>query len=570
MTARKYSRRSVLRTAAFLAGGTAAVPLIQACAPVPAPTLAPGGGDEPVPEAGGGTLVIGNTPSSKTEEFDMQQVFELQTMIFANCVHENLVLFDYRDLTPKPRLAESWEVAPDLKSVVFRLRKGVKFHSGTPFNADAVVYSFDRIYDENHPRYGDAIFYYTSWIPFYEGVEKIDDFTVKFTFSEPDVLILQRFALWVSSIVDPVALEEAGSRDYSLDPTKFSGTGPYKAVELRQDEIAVLERNEDWWGSPKPDFQKLIFRLILDDDARVNALLAREVDVALYMPGDRRKDLEDATAQGLEVEWFPQTVLGYYYINHTLPFFQDKRVRQAIARSFDRETFYEATAGPTTIPQGGFWYPDSPFFNPEAEVNFNPVLAKSLLEEAGFTEIGSDGIRVRPSDGLRAEFVFNWSGAPGQAPNDDLVFWSQQLKELLQVDAPLEASDPGLSHDFEKGPLTAENLGISSFGVGTFLGDPEFALDRWTCAQRVPDGFNASQYCSEEMDALYQASRGESDLQKRADIFNQMQALAAEDIPWIPSSIATMGAAWWPDKVSDVTAGHIQSTFPWTYKLPKA
>jgi peptide/nickel transport system substrate-binding protein len=582
MSERKLSRRLFLRSALWATGAASILPAVQACVPAPAPAPAEGEAAAPAAEQAGAapageagdTLVIGLPQTQRTDELDVSQVFEFQTKVFAFCVSESLVLFDYRDQSFQPRLAESWEIADDLTSITFHLRQGVTFHDGSPFNADAVVFSFERIFKEDNEFHAEGTFYYSGLVPFYDRTEKVDDYTVTVTFTQPDALILQRFAIDTSYIANPAAVQEYGNRDYSTDPTKYSGTGPYKCVELRPKELIRLERNEEWWGDPKPAFKNLVFRLFTNDtagaDARVNALLAREIDVALYVPGTRRNDVQEAGEQGLEHEWFSQAVLGYYYLNHTLPLFEDKRVRQALAHSFDRATFYEATVGPTTIPWGGFWYPGSPYYNEEAHLDYDPDRVIALLEEAGFTEIGDDGIRVRPSDGLRASFKFGWAGAANANPPDDRLFWSQQLKDLFGVEAELQAFDPGLSADFEKGPLAPQNLGVYSWGVGTFLADPEFAYNRWTCAERTPTGFNASQYCNEQMDALYNQSKGIGDMAQRAEIFQQMQALAADEVPWIPSSIATMGGAWWADKVSGVTAGATQYSYIWTYQLPQA
>lgn len=520
-------------------------------------------------QAEGDTLVIGLPQTQRTDEFDVSQVFEFQTKIFAFCVSESLVLFDYRDLQYHPRLAESWEIAADLKSIVFNLRPGVTFHDGSPFNADAVVFSFERIFKPDNPDGAEGNFFYAAMVPFYESTEKLDDLTVRVNFSQEDALILQRFAIDPSYIAHPDSVRTHGNRAYSTEAANYIGTGPYRAVELRPTELVRLERNEEWWG-PKPAFKNLVFRLFANNtqgaDARVNALLARELDVALYLPGQRREDV--AGVEGLAVEWFPQFVLNYYYLNHTLPFFTDKRVRQAMAMSFDRQTFYESTVGQTIIPHGAFWYPDSPFYNADATVDYNPERAVQLLEEAGFTEIGSDGIRLRPSDNLRAAFEFQWAGAANQQPPDDRVFWAEQMRDLLGVEATLEAFDPGLSADFEQGPLAPQNLGIYSWGVGTWLGDPEFAYNRWTTAELTPQGFNASQYSNPEIDELFLASRGESDEAARIELFQRMQAIAVEDIPWIPTNIGTLGGAWWTDRVTNVTAGATQYSYPWTYELP--
>lgn len=601
----KLSRRHVVRTLAL----TIASPLLAACAqqapatqapapttataqPTAAPTQAPTAAAAPTANpttaptpaaqatpttaaqtaATGSTLVIGLPASVKTEDLDMAQAWEFQTKIYSNCCSESLVLFDYNDLKYKPRLAESWDIAPDLKSITFHLRRGVVFADGSPFSADAVVFSFERIFNKDNPYNKDGTFWYASLVPFYEKSEKVDDYTVRITFSQPDALILQRFAIDCSYIANPDAVKKYGNRDYSLDPSKYVGTGPYKPVELKPRQLVRLVRNEKWWGSPKPAFETLVFQLYpyndQGNDARLNALLAKEIDVALYLPNRRYKEIE--SAPGIQHKWFSQFVLSYAYINHTLPVFKDPRVRQAMAMSFNRTEFYQSTAGPTTIPHDSFWYPDSPFFNPDAKLPFDPAKAKTLLDAAGFDKIGSDGVRVRSSDSLRLSFPFVWTGAGNQPPPDDLAYWQQQLKTLLNVEAKLVPYDPGLRADFEKGPYAVNHLGIGTWGVGTFLGDPQFAYNRWTSAELKPPGFNRSQESNPKIDDLYKQAQTEPDPDKRVAIFKQMQAIAAVDIPWIPLNIPTLGGGWWPNKVSNVTAGATQYSYPWTYQLPKA
>ena len=503
-------------------------------------------------------LVFGNRTTGRTTEFDMRQVFELQTMMISQNVSEALVLWNYNERKFEPRLAVSWEVAEDAKSITFKLREGVKFHNGDDFTAEDVKWSFDSAFLEDHPDNEGGEWIYTSFVPFYEGTEIIDDHTVRVEFSQSDALILGRFTVWSTHIAHKASVQEFGLREYSLDPdaTAFVGTGPYFPVEHRQNELVRLQRFDDWWGAT-PDFEEIVFQNFSDDDARTNALLAGELDVAAYMPSKRRNDL--AVAPGILSKFFPQWILGYFYINHSFPLFSDKLVRQAIARSLDRKTFYENTAGPTTLPMNYFWYPGSPFTNEDVDLSYNPEEVARLMEEAGFAK-GGDGVWAKP-DGTRAEFKLQYSGSPGEPPPELEQFWQQALNDQ-GFEVVLEPWDPGLRQDHDEGHLAEKNLNLGGFGVGTILGDPDFALNRWT----TDYSFNLSYYSSVEMDQLYLDQQTEGDPEKRIAIHKRMQELAAEDIPWIPTSANTLGMAWWDDKVTNVTAGALQYTYPWLYK----
>jgi len=188
-------------------------------------------------------------------------------------IFEGLVKYKPGTTSIEPCLATSWEISADGKEITFHLRKGVKFHDGTDFNADAVIFSFARQYDPDHPYHQYGKWYMWRYMfSDIEVVKRIDDYTVKLVLKRPNVSILTSLALWQVSIVSPTNAEKY-KEDIFKDP---SGTGPFKFVEWVKDDHITLEANENYWQG-RASLDKLIFKVIPDPSARLMALEVGEV-----------------------------------------------------------------------------------------------------------------------------------------------------------------------------------------------------------------------------------------------------------------------------------------------------
>jgi peptide/nickel transport system substrate-binding protein len=328
--------------------------------------------------------------------------------------------------------------------------------------------------------------------------------------------------------VHPPSVQKYGNRGYSTDPKKFVGTGPYKPVDLEPNVTVRLQRHEEWWG-PKPDFQEIVFRRYdrsAGGSPQLNALLSGELDVAFALPGDRRDEVSRAT--GISSKFFPTFVLNYFWINHTFPLFKDELIRQAIAFSYDRVKFNEATYGPTVIPQSKFWFPGSPYLNDSADVAYDPQKVKALMEQAGF-KTAADGVWTKP-DGTRAEFKLQYRAQPGAPAPVEHLFWQQGLKDQ-GFDVELQVFDPGLPFSRDGGGVfDKKNLQVSNTGVAVTLGDPSFGMQRWT----IDEPFNFSWMDDPDMNRLFVEQNKEIDQTKRIALVKQMQAIAAKLIPGSP------------------------------------
>lgn len=187
-------------------------------------------------------------------------------------IYESLLRFKDKSTEVEPSLAEKWDISDDGLVYTFYLRKGIKFHDGTPFNAEAVKFNFDRQSPENMiPK--------MSYAPLVLGdidkTEVVDEFTFRVTLKRPSTPFINNMAMCYSApIASPTALKKYNNSlmDHPV------GTGPYKLVAWDRGQNIILTTNDDYWG-PKPAVQNVIIRIMKDTSARVVALNNGEVDI---------------------------------------------------------------------------------------------------------------------------------------------------------------------------------------------------------------------------------------------------------------------------------------------------
>ena len=302
-------------------------------------------------------------------------------------------LFQYEPGTTKPIPALATACTPNEEATEWtcELREGVKFHDGTDFNADAVVFNFERWrFTDNPYHYESQVFeYYESmWGGFDDAslitaVEKVDDLTVKFTLSTPMAPFLANLAMDMFAISSPAAIEAAGE-NYGTPSAGCVGTGPYKFVEWVEGDSITVEANADYWGG-EPPTKKIIWRVIPDDSARFLALQAGDIH------GLEQATVEDlATAESdpnLQVITRPALNTSYIAFNYKIVEFQDKRVREAVAHAINKEGLIENFFGAYGEVAKNLLPPLILGHNDDIEDwAYDPELSKQLLAEAGFPD----------------------------------------------------------------------------------------------------------------------------------------------------------------------------------------
>src|SRR6185437_2100656 len=298
-------------------------------------------------------------------------------------------------------LATHWEISPDGTQYTFFLRRGGKFQDGTPFDAEAVKFNFERIWDEDAPHfYARAKAYRAADVYFLKGIEVVDPHTVRITLKEPFNSFLLRLANvgpGMVSIISPTALKKYGNEDIALHPT---GTGPFRFVERVVGDRVVMERNPDYWGgNPKvgPFLDRIVIKPVSDASARVAGLRGGSFDMIIVPAPDSKPLLQKEGfiwAQGIcHHNW-------YWAYNMNKPLFQNKMVRQAMNYAVNRKALCSDLLLNTAYPMNdGIDPPGMLSFDPTFEAfEYNPKKAMELLAKAGHSK-GFDTTFVTSTDG---------------------------------------------------------------------------------------------------------------------------------------------------------------------------
>ncbi len=243
-------------------------------------------------------------------------------------LYENLVTFDKDSMEIVPRLATSWKKSDDKKTWTFTLRDDVTFHDGTPFNAEAVVFTFERLINKKHP-HRPALVPYSGEFTFIEKVEGSGN-QVTFTLKQPKVIFLQILALFGAGIVSPAAVAEHG-KSFNRNP---SGTGPYRMENWDSDEKLVLERNENYWGE-KPSIPRIIFLTVKEPQTAIEKLKNGEVQI---VDNISLGDVEVVKkSKGLRVESEISLNVAYLGFNMRKAPYDNIHFRRAVALAIDRD-----------------------------------------------------------------------------------------------------------------------------------------------------------------------------------------------------------------------------------------
>ncbi|MCU0497598.1 MAG: ABC transporter substrate-binding protein [Anaerolineae bacterium] len=305
---------------------------------------------------------------------------------------ESLLEFEGGTTVPGPGLATSWEQSEDGLTWTFQLVEGATFHDGTPFNAEAVVFNFNRWRDTSNPyHFAEQTFeYYEAQFNGYDddsiitNVEATGDFEVTFTLAQPMGAFLNNLAMPMFAISSPAAIEANGA-NYGTPEVGYVCTGPFRFVSWESDVQVVLERFAEYWGEFSGNVDRVVLRVIPDNAARFAALQNGEID------GFEQPNVEDIAtieaSEDLYIQLRPSFNTFYLAFNYRIREFRDPLVREAFTLSIDRQAIVDAfyvegavpasTMNPPTIGIG---------FNPDIQQTFDPVRARELLAQAGFPD----------------------------------------------------------------------------------------------------------------------------------------------------------------------------------------
>ncbi len=519
--------------------------VLAACGGDGASPSAPAGSQEPGESAGtsGGSMIFASAGDPAV--IDGALVSDGESLRVIGQIFEGLMKVSVGTTDVEPNLAMDYDVNEDGTEWTFHLQEGVTFHDGTPFNADAVKFNFDRWYNFSGDLQSESLSYY--WLTVFGGYAnpegenpgpdqslfreaRVDDeHTVTIVLTRPNSAFLSALALPSFAFASPTALQEYDADNVELTEegsivvngtfgTEHPiGTGPFKFVEWVTGDHVTLERNEDYWGEPAL-LDELIIRPISDPSARLQALQSGDVDGMDFVQPAQFEDVRnDSSLQLLER---PAFNVGYIGFNASTPPFDELEVRQAVAHAIDKQAIADAFYGGVGEPALEFMPPTMPGYNASLEdYPFDPDQARTLLEQS--------------SCGVPCEIDFWYPTEVTRSYMPDPKANFDAMVTMLE-DAGFQVNPHSSIWGTEYIPARgAGDLPMYLLGwIGDF-GDP----DNWvgTFFRQPLPGFGTDQndFLSEVHDLLAQAVE-ESDPDARAALYEQANELILELVPGVP------------------------------------
>ncbi len=467
----------------------------------------------------GGTLIWGRGGDSVS--LDLAQATDGESIKAGIQIYENLVKFGDNSMEIEPQLATSWEVSDDGLTWTFHLRKDVKFHDGTPFNAKAVYDSFARIIDKKHPfhAYGKWVYLSLS-LGMVKEIKVIDDHTIALTTKTPYAPLINNLALWLCPIVSPTAMAKYKDK-IGMHPV---GTGPFRFIRWVKDDQIILKRNDDYWGD-KAKVDRIILKSIPEPASRLMALQSGTIDIADDLDPDSIALLKKNPK--IEVIERPSINVGYLALNTEKPWLKDVRVRRAINHAIDKKTLIQAIFQGLAIPAKNPYPPTIWGYNDDIKpYEYDPEKAKKLLKEAGYdfnTTLELWAMPVSraymPEPVKTAELIQAYLAAVGVKTKIVRYDWGTYLKKTANGE-----------HDMCMLGWLGGNADPDNFLYGLLSAD----------TAKTPGASNVSLWKNPKFTELVKKARKTFSQEERAKYYRQAQVIFHQDAPWVPLAHSTI------------------------------
>jgi dipeptide transport system substrate-binding protein len=443
-------------------------------------------------------------------------------------IYNRLLEFRPGTTEVQPGLAEKWDVSADGTTFTFHLRHGVKWQSNktfTPtrdFNADDVIFSFERQWKDSNPyhKVSGGNYSYFSDMGFDKllvSIDKLDPYTVRFTLNAPQAPFLADLAMDFATIQSKEyadALLKAGKPE-AIDQEPI-GTGPFELVAYSKDSTIRYRAFPGYWG-PKPKLDALVFAISTDPAVRLAKLRANECQIAIYPnPADLPSIREDKNLQLLSQ---PGLNIGYLAFNNTKAPYTNKLVRQAINMAIDRKAILTAIYQGAGEQAKNLIPPTMWSYNKSVQdYPYDPAKAKALLAEAGFP------------NGFETTL---WA-MPVQRPyNPD----ARRMAEMMQSDlAKVGITAKIVSYEWGEYRKRVQNAehDMALLGWTGDNGDPDnFFVPLAGCNAAKIGGGSASKWCNQDFEALIQKAVTTINQAERTKLYEQAQVIMHEEAPFV-------------------------------------
>jgi len=427
-------------------------------------------------------------------------------------IFNGLVKYD-KDIKLIGDLAERWDVSPDGRTITFHLRRGVEWHDGAPFTAEDCLFTYQKLMD---PKVA------TPYSSSYMDVAKanvVDKFTFRVTYKEPFSPALESWSMGVipKHLLDGKDLNTA---EFNRKPV---GTGPYKLKEWIAGQKIVLEANDRYFEG-RPNIDQYIYRVIPDSSTMFQELLSGGVDMMGLNPLQYlRKSETRRIKENYRKFRYPANAFTYLGYNLASPVFSDKKVRQALAYAIDRQSIIDGVLMGLGQPCTGPFSYVSWAYNPKIRpYPYDPERAKRMLEEAGWKNMNSDGVREK--DGRPFQFTILTNQGNGERIKASEIM--QQNFKKVGIDAKIRVMEwQAFLEQIDKRSFDAIILGWS------MSRDPDL-YDIWHSSKTKKGEYNFIGYKNAEVDRLLVAGRRTFDVEKRKKIYYRIHDILADEQPY--------------------------------------
>ncbi|OCT11757.1 ABC transporter substrate-binding protein [Paenibacillus pectinilyticus] len=435
-------------------------------------------------------------------------------------IYDSLVV-QLPDGTIKPWLATDWTVSPDGLSYTFKLRKDVKFHDGTPFNAEAVKYSYDRILDPATKAANSV-----ALIKPYKSSEVIDEFTIKINLETPSRAFLGNLSQALLGIVSPTAAKKYGDQ-FGKNPV---GSGPFSFVKWDENASIQVKRSPDYNWAPeivenkgKAYLDQITFSIVPEEATRIGSVQSKQVLAGETIPPQNIVSLKtDTSLQVLQVNTngLPYTL----FINQRKAPWGELKARQALQAAIDVDAIVK-TLYLGTYPRA--WSPLSPGvfgYDASLENGVKPDIAKAnkLLDELGWLK-GADGIRIKDGKKLTLHYV---DGSPNREKRNDIAVIIQQQLKQVGIVAEVEITKDTANVVYTKGDYDI-------YGNSQVNSDPNalYAFYHTSDPKARP---TLPGLADPQVDKWLEQGAVEPDDKKRAELYKQVQKSIIDNAVIIP------------------------------------
>ena len=420
--------------------------------------------------------------------------------------YQGLFGFD-KDLKLVNVLAESYDVSKDGLVYTFKLKKNIKFHDGTTFDATAVKASFDRVTDPANKLKRYTLFNRVA------KTEVVDPYTARVTLKEPFSPFINVLAHPSAVMISPTALKKYG-KDIAFHPV---GTGPFEFVEWKQTDYLKGKKFAGYWKTGYPKIDTITWKPVVDNNTRSAVMQTGEADFAFSIPFEQAAVLK--ASPKVDLIDSPSIIQRYLSLNTTVKPFNDPKVRQAINYAINKEALAKVAFAGHAVPADGVVPHGVDYAEKLGPWPYNPAKARELLKEAGYP------------NGFETTL---WSAYNHTTAQKVIQFVQQQLQQV-GIKAQVLALEAGQRVERVESVQKPEEAGVRMYYVGwsSSTGESDWALRPLLASESMPPKLlNTAYYKNDQVDADIAGALRTTDRTEKAKLYKDAQQRIWNDAPW--------------------------------------